>query len=147
MSKKSWFEVSKDGLKNLQLRKPKHYVLRELVQNAWDEEITVCDVKAAWEKGIATLSVEDDSPVGFLHIEDAFTLFAPTRKQADPLKRGRFNLGEKQALAICEEATIQTTTGTVHFSKDGRVETKSSRSAGSKISVKLKMTKAEFDEM
>ena len=37
--KSSWFEVSKEGLKQLQLGKPKHYVARELIQNAWDEDI------------------------------------------------------------------------------------------------------------
>ena len=35
---KSWFEVSKDGLKKLQLGKPKHYAIRELLQNAMDED-------------------------------------------------------------------------------------------------------------
>jgi len=36
MNKKtrSWFEVDKDGLKALQLGKPKSYISRELVANA-----------------------------------------------------------------------------------------------------------------
>ena len=142
----SWFEVSKEGLKQLQLGKPKHYIVRELVQNAWDEETKVCRLEMKYSGSIATISVEDDSPEGFRDIRDAFTLFAPTHKRKDPTKRGRFNIGEKQALSICEEAVIATTKGTIRFNKDDRVETKSVRTAGSIIILKLKMTKAEFDE-
>ena len=52
---KNWFEVSKEGLKELQLRKPKHYVLRELVQNAWDEDIKRCEVKASWRQNLSLM--------------------------------------------------------------------------------------------
>lgn len=145
--KSNWFEVSKEGLKQLQLGKPKHYVARELIQNAWDEEIKVCKFNSEWKNGIAYLSVEDDSPEGFKNLRDAFTLFAPTSKRANPEKRGRFNLGEKQALAICEKAEIETTKGTVIFTKEGRTQSAKKRNAGSKVSVELKMTKTEYDEM
>ncbi|MHC5057367.1 MAG: hypothetical protein ACYTKD_22050, partial [Planctomycetota bacterium] len=41
----SWFEVDKDGLKQLLEGKDKAFVLRELIQNAWDEPgVTRCDV-------------------------------------------------------------------------------------------------------
>ena len=145
-NKNTWFEVSKEGLKQLQLGKPKHYIVRELVQNAWDEDTKICRLEMQLNGKIADISVEDDSPEGFKNIRDAFTLFAPTYKRKDPSKRGRFNLGEKQALSICDEASIQTTTGTVHFSNKGRIETKSARPAGSIVSIKLKMTKSEFNE-
>jgi hypothetical protein len=62
---KTWFEVDKDGLKALQLGKPKSYIIRELVANAWDENITICKVESHNENGITTISVEDDSPEGF----------------------------------------------------------------------------------
>ncbi len=143
----NWFEVSKEGLKQLQLGKPKHYVARELIQNAWDENIKVCKFNSEWKDGIAYLSVEDDSPEGFKNLRDAFTLFAPTSKRANPEKRGRFNLGEKQALAICEKAEIETTKGTVIFTKTGRTQSAKKRDAGSKVSVELKMTLKEFEEL
>lgn len=144
---KNWFEVSKEGLKQLQLGKSKYYVARELVQNAWDEDIKVCKFDSEWESGIAHISVEDDSEEGFRNLKDAFTLFAPTYKRANPEKRGRFNLGEKQALAICDKAIIETTKGTILFDKMGRTENKKKRDTGSKISVELKMSKTEYDEM
>src|SRR3989338_780156 len=108
---KSWFEVSRAGLRQLQEGKPKHFVARELIQNAWDESIKTCEVAAAWKHGVATMLVVDDSPKGFRNLADAFTLFAPTYKRADPQKRGRFNIGEKQALSVCESARITTTKG------------------------------------
>ncbi|MEK7783019.1 MAG: hypothetical protein AAB279_03720, partial [Candidatus Binatota bacterium] len=79
----------------MQEGKPKHFIARELVQNAWDESTKKCEFKAEWKNGVANISVTDDSPEGFRDLSDAFTLFAPTYKRADPTKRGRFNLGEK----------------------------------------------------
>lgn len=143
----NWFTVSKEGLKQLQLGKPKHFVARELIQNAWDEEIKVCKFESDWKGGISIISVEDDNREGFKDLRDAFTLFAPTYKRANPEKRGRFNLGEKQALAICEVAKIETTKGTVSFDKTGRKESRKKRKIGSKITVELKMKKSEYDEM
>lgn len=147
MNKNNWFEVSKEGLKQLQLGKPKHYVARELIQNAWDEDIKVCKFDSDWKDGITYISVEDDSPEGFKNLRDAFTLFAPTYKRANPEKRGRFNLGEKQALAICDKAKIETTKGSVSFDKSGRTQSTKKKDVGSKVSVELKMTKEEYEEM
>jgi hypothetical protein len=65
------------------------------------------------------LSVEDDSPEGFRELAHAYTLFAESYEKGLPEKRGRFNLGEKLVLAMCEEATISTTTGAVHFDAGG----------------------------
>jgi hypothetical protein len=62
--------------------------------------------------------VEDDAPEGFYDLTHAYTMFARTRKRSSPDKRGRFNLGEKQVLALCREARIVTTKGTAV----GRVE-------------------------
>ena len=144
---KTWFDVSKEGLKALQLGKPKHYVLRELIQNAWDENIKECIVDCNYDKRRIILSVTDDSPEGFLDIKDSFTLFNHTRKRKDPQKRGRFNLGEKQAFAVCDSATISTTTGTILFDKTGRSQSTKKRESGSQIKVIFKASKKEYEEM
>lgn len=145
--KKSWFEVDRDGLRELQENKPKSYILRELIQNAWDENITTCEVFMSWADGLASISVIDDSPEGFRDLRHAYTLFAPTYKRAEPEKRGRFNLGEKQILSICEEAYISTTKGTVTFTKNGREESKACREAGSFIQISVKMSRKDFNEI
>ena len=143
----SWFEVSKDGLKKLQLGKPKHYAIRELLQNAMDEEVTKIEVKSNYDRGLAEFTIIDNSPIGFRDITDAYTLFKPTYKQVDPQKRGRFNLGEKQAFAICEEARVKTTKGTIIFDKDGRHIINSKTEVGTEVSVTIKMTKEEYDSI
>jgi len=147
MKNKPLFEVDKDGLKELQLGKPKTYLVRELVQNAWDEDTDVCNVVLDWGNGITTITVEDDSPEGFRNIADAYTLFGKTYKRTDPSKRGRFNLGEKQVIAISEETIIETTKGMIVFDRKGRREYTTGRNHGSVIIVKVKTTKAEYEEI
>ncbi len=147
MQTQNWFEVSKQGLKELQAGKPKHYAARELVQNAWDENITLCDFRTDYSHGLANLLVIDDNPDGFRNIADAFTLFAPTIKRSDAEKRGRFNLGEKQVLAIANSAIIKTTKGSVIFSEEGRSQSRESTKVGSEVSVNIRMTQEEYEEL
>lgn len=147
MRNKNWFEVSKEGLKVLQAGKPKHFIIRELVQNAWDENITHCEVNLNYSKREAQIKVIDDSPEGFRDLADAFTLFKATYKRKEPEKRGRFNIGEKQAIALSDRAMISTTKGTIIFDKDGRRKTREKRDFGSEIILWVKMKKAEFDEI
>lgn len=147
MKSNTWFEVDKAGLAALQLRKPKHYVLRELLQNALDENITTCEITAQYYRNICTLSVFDDSPDGFKDIKDSFTLFKHTDKRRNPNQRGRFNSGEKQAISICNSAEISTTTGTVIFDKTGRHMKRRKTQCGSIIILKLKITLEEFKNL
>jgi len=147
MKSKNWFEVSKEGLKSLQAGKPKHYILRELVQNAWDENIKKCEVELSYEGKEAQIKVIDDSPEGFKDLTDAFTLFKSTSKRTDPQKRGRFNVGEKQAIALATRAKITTTKGTIVFEKEGRRNVMQKRELGSEVVLWVKMKKEEYDEM
>lgn len=147
MTKKSWFEVSRKGLRELQAGKPKDFILKELIQNAWDEDgITYCRIRAYKNPGIATISIEDDAPEGFKDLSHAFTLFSPTYKRSDPKKRGRFNIGEKQVLAICRAASISTTKGTIVFDSKGRHHRRLKRNEGSVISIIVPMNQKDFDE-
>ena len=144
----NWFEVDKDGLAKLQGGKPKVYILRELIQNAWDENIKECEVLLQLESnGRIRVTVIDDSPEGFRDLADSFTLFKETYKRDDPKKRGRFNLGEKQAIARCDWAYIATTKGTVIFDKNGRHTKRTTRTKGSLVEVIFDGTKQEFDEI
>jgi hypothetical protein len=145
---KSWLEVDKDGLKTLQLGKPKSYIIRELVANAWDENITICKIETNIKNGVATISVEDDSREGFRDLSDSYTMFKHTDKRSNPKKRGRFNLGEKQVLAICRDAKVESTKGTITFNKDGtRSQSKSLRDNGTKVTVNIRMSKADYEEI
>lgn len=147
MHNKSWFEVDKDGLRTLQLGKPKWYAIRELSQNAFDEKISICRITATHERGLATISVEDDAPEGFRDLKDAYTLFKDCYKRPDPTKRGRYNIGEKQSFAICECAIVETTKGTVVFDKKGRHHQRTKRDMGTKVTVQIRMNRDEFAEI
>lgn len=145
-----WFEVDKGGLRQLMEGRDKSFILRELVQNAFDEPgVTFCkiDLQAVPGKSTVELTVEDDAPAGFYNLSHAFTLFGHTRKRSDAGKRGRFNFAEKQILSLCKSAAIKTTTGTVYFDEDGeRRETDAHTEAGSVFSAVIPMTRVELSE-
>jgi hypothetical protein len=150
MKTAGWFEVDKDGLAKLVERKGKAFVLYELLQNAWDcGGVTVVDVKleAVASKPYARLVVTDDHPDGFADLAHAYTLFAESEKKGDTARRGRFNLGEKLVLALCESARITSTRGTVVFSERGRMRPPGSRASGTEFSAIVRMTRGELEEV
>jgi len=145
----NWFEVDKKGLAKLLERRGKAFLVLELLQNAWDQNITEVHVDLSFraDGGYSRLTVTDDDPDGFRDLSHAYTLFAESDKKADPTKRGRFNLGEKLVLSLCHEAEISSTKGTIKFTKEGRQKLKVCRPSGTCFSASLKLTRAEYDEM
>ena len=144
-----WFAVDKAGLGRQAEEHSRGRLIGELVQNALDEEgVTQIAVTLALVPGrpLADLTVEDDSPEGFRDLTHAYTLFAESYKRDNPEKRGQFNLGEKMVLAVCEEASISTTKGSVVFDpKEGRIEKpRQKRERGSVFQGQIKMTREEF---
>jgi hypothetical protein len=92
--------------------------------------------------------VSDDSPEGFWDLTDSYTMFAESYKKADPQKRGAFNVGEKYVLALCDEATITTTTGRVTFDENGRRRTGNvKRERGSEFRGFMRLKLSEWETM
>jgi len=122
MSDKHWFEVDRNGLKQLLGDRSRTFAVAELIQNAWDQDVS--EVSLTIEKDQSSrayrVTVIDDDPHGWKDIKDAFTLFKPSLKKSDPEKRGRFNLGEKLVLALCKEAEIISVDSAIAFDKSGR---------------------------
>jgi hypothetical protein len=144
---KSWFEVDVKGLRALQAGKPKHYILRELIANAFDENIKICRVFTNFGEGYAYITVCDDSPEGFKNLRDAYTLFGDTSKRRDVSKRGRYNFGEKCSIVLADCASIKTTKGSVIFSDKGRSENADKTESGTIVKITLEMKEKEYDEM
>lgn len=146
---KNWFEVDRAGLSRLIEKQGKAFIIFELLQNGWDEDSTHVNVvlKKIPGRPLAELIVEDDSPEGFSDLSHAYTLFADSKKKGNAELRGRFNLGEKLVLALCESATITTTTGTVKFGPEGRVHSKEKTQAGSKLHMLIRMNQQEYNEV
>lgn len=151
MSKKSgWFDVDKEGLAKLLEGRGKIALIHELIQNSWDTDTKTVVVKLdpLKSKPLARLEVIDDDPNGFADLTHAYTLFAESNKKGDVTKRGRFNLGEKLVLALCEEASIASTKGTVSFYPGGeRRSVKQKTNKGSVFSALIRMTRAELAEI
>lgn len=143
-----WFTVDRQGLAKLLERRGKEFILFELIQNALDED--VAEVRASLERipgtRLARLVVEDDNPSGFADLTHAFTLFAESSKKTQEKKRGRFNVGEKFCLALCEEAEIASTKGTVAFTKQGRVSRRARRACGSRFEGHIRLRDDEIAE-
>lgn len=123
-----WFTAHKEGLRQIAERQVESrgygILAAELYQNVMDTDATQCDISISKLPGrpLAQLIVIDNNPTGFTDLTHAWTVFAPSEKKGNPEKAGRFNLGEKVVLAFCKEASIETTSGTVIFNKDGRFE-------------------------
>lgn len=150
MTTKNWFDVDRKGLSKLLERRGKEFVAFELLSNAWDQNVTQVTVelsRAKMNSPMASLHVTDDDPEGFKNLEHAWTLFAESDKKVDAEKRGRFNLGEKLVLALCDTAAIQTTKGTVIFDREGRKVVGMARERGSQFRGLVRMTNAEIEEV
>jgi hypothetical protein len=119
-------------------------ILYELTSNAFDENITHCDVTVELIGGRTyRIRVEDDSPEGFRNLRESYTLFAPSYKGGIPDKRGRFNLGEKVAIVLCSQARIESTTGTVIFSENDTTRSSKKRQKGTVFEGSLVSTAQE----
>ena len=143
-----WFDVDKTGLGKQAEQHGKGRLIGELVQNALDEAgVTQIAVTLTLVPGrpLADVTVEDDSPEGFRDLSHAYTLFAESYKRANPEQRGQYNFGEKLVLAVCEAASISTTTGTVIFTDEGRVEKpRQKQERGSVFQGRIKLTREEY---
>jgi len=144
--KRNWFEVDDNGFRALQAGKPKAYIVRELIQNSFDEDVTYVKILTSLNHRTAEISVEDDG-FGFRDIRDAYTLFANTEKRSNPEKRGRFNIGEKQAFIVCKKAIVETTSGTVIFDERGRHKNHQKRECGTKVTVWFTTVRGEIEEI
>lgn len=146
---KQWFDVDRAGLGRQAEEHGKGRLIGELVQNALDEPgVTQIAVTLTLVPGrpLADLTVEDDAPEGFRDLTHAYTLFAESYKRGNPEQRGQFNLGEKMVLAVCEQASISTTKGTVVFDPaEGRIKNpRQKRERGSVFLGRIKLTREEY---
>ena len=148
---RKWLGADVDGLEKIARRRGLSYVLFELLQNCWDTQATHVQIAFHPAEGRARVAVTcvDDDPEGFQDLTHAHTLFAPSVKKGFAEKRGRFNLGEKLVLAVCEEAHVHSTKGKVTFHPDGEATTspRTKRERGTEFYGLVKMTCPELAEV
>lgn len=149
MAKNKWFEVSKTGLAQVARRRGPAFLPLELLANAWDTNATKVVIEFHHEsRGIANIHVEDNDPEGFKDLSAAYTLYGHTDRRADPTKRGRFCIGEKEVLSLCRGAVIQSVGGNVAFKADGTRRTRGQprTEVGTIFNGNVHMTKDEVAE-
>jgi hypothetical protein len=145
-----WLEIDKEGLRKTLGQKDKVFLLTEMVSNAWDENITQVEVTLSCpdEGGFSWLRVTDNSPTGWADLSHSHTMFAESVKKSKSEKRGRFNAGEKDVLALAIEAKLTTVKGQVLFNEDGsRTEGTESREVGSEFVAKFQLTLEEYEHI
>src|SRR4028119_1041996 len=107
-----WFSVDKEGLGKLLAERGAPFAVLELVQNALDTKASEVTIELSeFSTGLYRLTVTDNDPSGFSDLAHSFTLFAESEKKGNAKLRGRFNLGEKFVLALCESAEVRSTKG------------------------------------
>lgn len=148
--KNQWLEIDKEGLRKSLGQKDKVFLLTEMVSNAWDEDITQVKVSLTSpdEGGFSWLRVTDNSPTGWADLSHSHTMFAESTKKGKSEKRGRFNAGEKDVLALAIEAKLTTVKGQVLFNEDGtRTEGTETREVGSEFVAKFQLTLEEYEHI
>ena len=147
------FAVSHLGMRQIHAGRPPWMLMKELVQNIWDEapETTICrvDIRPAdTGEHLLGVRVEDDGP-GFADIADAWTLMKNTPNHENPSKRSRFsNLGEKGLVSMAVEAVIETAGHTVHFPRiGGRIAPSNNRQRGTVITALMHWPMIQPEEL
>jgi len=148
---KSWFEVSPNGLRKTLSQKDKFFLITETVSNAWDAEgCTRVDITLTKpdENGFSWLTATDNAPQGFSDISHSYMMYAESEKKDKANKRGRFNAGEKDVIAMSVEARLTTVSGQILFNSDGtRTEGSEKRNAGSELTAKIPLTLEEYEHV
>ena len=145
------FAVDEAGMRELNSSREPWDLIKELIQNAWDEVpfTTECRVTVEPQPGenATKITVEDDGQ-GFSDIADAYTLMGHTAKRLDPTKRGRFNIGEKDVISVAIEAEVETVGQTVTFPRTGpRVKIPNSRKRGTMVGVLMPWDEEQSKEL
>jgi hypothetical protein len=117
----SWFEVDAEGYRKAIVGRGLSRLLMENISNAFDANCKTLDVtiKRRARSRLCEVTFEDDGE-GFSDIKLAYTFFADTDRRADPTKRGRFTVGEKNVLVMTSKAAIESRNKRLAFDKKGR---------------------------
>lgn len=118
------FQVDTEGFKNQMAEMKPYQLVQEIIANSMDESsVTRIDttIKFNLAKKVVEVSVLDNGD-GFRTIHDVFKLFGRSYKRAYKNLRGRFNLGEKEFMAVTIDGFVRSRDWKVEFFDDKRRE-------------------------
>lgn len=119
------FEIDQKAFRAQNIGRPAAHLIRELIQNAFDEQpphVNVRITKAESGRGVH-VTVSDDGN-GFSDVSQIWTIFA-SGKQDNPTKRGRLGRGLKEFISVAQECEVLTGGKRVVFSWTGSTITRS----------------------
>ncbi len=137
----SWFEISNDGWRRMNAGRPLGVLLREALQNAFDEEVGRVTV----ELGPERIVVEDDGARGFADDRLVYTVFL-TDKDDSPTRRGRKGRGLKELISAASAAEVETVGRTVVFDRNGRHTRANERTRGTRLTLRRRSGARELEE-
>jgi hypothetical protein len=108
------FEIDELAFRRANQGRPLAHLVRELIQNTFDEDARFCHVKVQEIPDGLKIEVEDGVKRGIRRLEEVFTIFA-SGKRDDPTKRGRLGRGLKECVSVCDHAFVATVGKTVEF--------------------------------
>ena len=143
-----WFEIDKQGLAELLERRGKGFVLLELLQNAWDQNVTTVEVRSQRDharRGVLVSLKMMIPRASRTWLTPSLCLRRSTRRRACEARP--VQLGQKLFWPCGADAYIITTKGTVVFNKNGRRTTKrAARDRGSVFHGFIRITPDEYEE-
>jgi hypothetical protein len=141
MSRANWFEISNEGWRRMNAGRPLSALLKEAIQNAFDERVQNVEIIIDGER----IVIEDDSPRGFADESLIYTVFL-TDKEDTPTKRGRKGRGLKELIAAMDAAAVETIGKTISFDSRGRSVASNRRRLGTCVELSRVNLPAEIDE-
>ncbi len=141
------FAVAASGMAQLHSGRRPDHLIKELIQNAFDENPSICAVSVSADNEGALITVSDNGR-GFSDIANAYTLMAETPKRMDPNTRGRFNLGDKEVISDSLWCRIETVGWTVEFPPEGgRTVEPNQQRQGTTVTAMMPWTKDQAEDL
>ena len=128
-----WFELSNDGWRRMNAGRPLGALVREAIQNAFDED---ADAVAVTHEA-TRIVIEDNGSRGFADARQVYTVFL-TDKADSPTRRGRKGRGLKELISAADSAVVETVGQTVCFDRQGRHVQDNDRARGTRIELTRK---------
>lgn len=101
------FDVDPEGFREQNAGRPPAHLVRETIQNVFDEQSTQLDVTVKkYQDGVHVI-VEDDVDGGIRDPKLIFTIWLSDKKDS-PVKRGRMGRGLKELVSVADRTTIVT---------------------------------------
>jgi hypothetical protein len=141
VSRSNWFEISNEGWRRMNAGRRLAALLREGIQNSFDEQVSEVSVTL----GPEVIVIEDDAPAGFVNEALVYTVFL-TGKEDSPEKRGRKGRGLKELISAMDGAEVETTGRTLTFDDAGRRARDNGRTRGTRLTLRRASSPEEIDE-